>query len=102
MSRFHGSEFEPRRDSQRLLTQQERIRNLLLRQTEHGVWMTVNELATALGFKNHESVGRQIRYLRKPENGGYRVERRTRKGSGLAEFTVRPPEEILQLTMLEE
>ncbi len=99
MSRFHGVEFDSRRDSRRLVTQQDRIRNLLLRQTKHGVWMTVNELATALGFKNHESVGRQIRYLRKPENGGYRVERRTREGSGLAEFQLRPAEEVLQLTM---
>ena len=99
MSRFHGAEFESRRDSRRLLTQQDRIRNLLLLSTQRGNWMTVNELATALGFKNHESVGRQIRYLRKPENGGFRVERRTREGSGLAEFKLRPPEEVLQLTM---
>ena len=101
MSRFHGTDYEPKRDAPRLLTQQERIRDLLLRQTQHGVWMTVPEIATTLGISNHESIVRQIRYLRKPEHGEYRVERRKRRGLGLSvsEFQVREPLEVLQLEM---
>lgn len=98
---FHGTEYDRRKHSKQLRSQQIRIRDFLLRQTAHGVWLTVPEIATALGISNHESIVRQIRYLRKPEHGEYRVERRKRRGLGLSvsEFQVREPIEVLQLEM---
>lgn len=93
--RFHGAEYDSKRDSRRLLTQQERVRDLLLRMTSEGRWMTVAEVASAIGAKVEDSVRRHINYLEKPNGGEYRVERRQRS-SGLREFQMRPPREILQ------
>ena len=98
-ARFHGSEYDPARDGQRLLSQQDRVREFLLSMTKRGQWMTVPEVASAIGAANHSSVERQIRYLKQEIHGAYRVSRRKRDGSGLAEFQVKPPQETLQLTL---
>lgn len=103
--KFHGAEYDPKRDATRLQTQQDRIREFLLAMTRRGSWQTVPEVAGALGIRNHASVERQIRYLRQEKFGSYIVAKRQRKSggpmSGMSEFQVNQPREVLQLELQE-
>lgn len=87
--RFDGPDYIPQVDQPRLASQLERIRDLMLDQR----WRTLSEVAATTG--DHEaSISAQLRHLRKPRFGSYRVDKR-RRGEverGLFEYRVRPPE----------
>ena len=86
--KFDGPEYDPKLDCQRLTNQHYRILNLML----DGVWRTVDEIAEILGEKNSRSVDAQLRHLRKPKFGSYRVLRQNRNGiRGLSEYQVLHP-----------
>ncbi len=80
---FNGPLFERVHDEPRLLKQHERIRNLML----DGAWRTLEEIATRTGDPP-ASVSAQLRHLRKPRFGAYRIERRARgeRARGLYEY----------------
>ena len=63
--------------SSRLSLQHERVRNLML----DGAWRTLDEIALATRDPP-ASVSAQLRHLRKPRFGGYRVDKSYR-GNGL-------------------
>src|SRR6187431_3341804 len=78
--RFDGADIVPERDSPRLTTQLETIRQKMM----NGQWWTVAELEYETGHPA-TSISAQIRNLRKPRMGGWTVERR-HVGDGLYEF----------------
>jgi hypothetical protein len=62
-------------------TQLEMIRDLMLAAGRRGSWMTLEEIA-ALTEIGEASVSAQLRHLRKPQHGCYRVEKRRRAAEG--------------------
>jgi hypothetical protein len=58
-------------------TQLAAIRELMTRAAARGVWLTLEEIAQATEFAE-ASISAQLRHLRKPHNGGHRVEKRRR------------------------
>lgn len=86
--RFDGPDYDPDLDRDRLTTQLDRIRALML----DGGWRTLSEIAQTTG--DHEaSVSAQLRHLRKQRFGAYRVLKRRRgeKRRGLFEYQVLLP-----------
>ena len=80
---FHGSTFVEERDQKRLTGHIAKIEELM--QDEQ--WRTAAEIAGRLGLRNISSVEANIRNLRKPDNGGYNIERRNRDGIvGFSEY----------------
>lgn len=57
-----------------------------------GAWRTLEEIAAATAHPE-PSVSAQLRHLRKPQFGGYRVEKRRRTVS-VWEYQVREPEPV--------
>ena len=88
--RFGGATFDPHHDGPRLARQFGAVRALVL----DGEWHTLRELADAIGAPE-ASVSARLRDLRKPEGGGYIVERRRRgnPANGLHEYRVVIPDE---------
>ncbi len=91
MSRFDrarnfGPAYEARLDGARLRTQLAVIREVMLSAAESGPegsgWYTLRELARVTGY-GEASISAQLRHLRKPQFGGYVVEKRRRRGEGL-------------------
>ena len=60
-----------------LKTQREVLLEVLLCAARYDVWMTLEELAHKT-FYPEASISAQLRHLRKPENGGFVVEKRRR------------------------
>lgn len=82
---FNGPEYNPEQDHSRLLAQHQRIKNLML----DGQWRTLNEIRDELNIPP-SSISAQLRHLRKPRFGGYKVDKRA-KGSrykGLFEYRI--------------
>ena len=79
-------------------TQLGAIRDLMLEVTDRGKWLTLDEIAGITEF-GEASVSAQLRHLRKPRHGRYRVEKRRRcsgetesgRDTGLWEYQVWRP-----------
>jgi len=87
--RFHGSDYEPDLDQARLASQHVRIRTLML----DGEWRTLRQIEAITGDPP-ASISAQLRFLRRPRFGSYRVDKR-RCGDprhGLYEYRLVPPE----------
>ena len=80
------------------LTQMATIRDFMLLAAGRGEWLTLDEIAGTTEF-GEASVSAQLRHLRKPRHGRYRVEKRRRLAGeseagreiGLWEYLVLPP-----------
>jgi hypothetical protein len=73
---YSGPEYVRERDRPRLLSQSERIFNLM----RDGLWRTLPEIAKLTGDPP-ASISAQLRHLRKPKFGSHAVERRSRRGA---------------------
>ena len=78
---FDGAGFDPDLDGERLARQLRAIRDYLFG-LEGDRFATVGEIASALGFPEC-SVSAQLRNLRKPRHGGYKIESRRLTETGL-------------------
>ena len=58
--------------------QRDVLRAVMLCGPQHGSWMTLQELAQVTNYAEG-SISAQLRHLRKPEYGGFVVEKRCRK-----------------------
>jgi hypothetical protein len=85
-------------DSRDEATQLVAIRDLMLEAADRGGWLTLDEIAGITEF-GEASVSAQLRHLRKPRHGRYRVEKRRRcsgetengRDTGLWEYQVLRP-----------
>lgn len=64
----------------KLKTQLETIREVMLSAAECSSWLTLAEIAATVRF-GEASISAQLRHLRKPKMGGYRVIKRRRLGT---------------------
>lgn len=80
----YGPAYDDWIDGARLRRQHEHIREWML---AHGGWRTLAEIREALGYSD-SSISAQLRHLRKPRFGCYRVEKRRRNGKGTWEYRV--------------
>ena len=80
----YGPAYDDRLDGPRLRRQHQQIREWML---AHGGWRTLAEIREALGYSD-ASISAQLRHLRKPQFGSYRVEKRRRNGRGTWEYRV--------------
>lgn len=79
-------------------TQLGAIRDLMLEVADRGKWLTLDEIAGITEF-GEASVSAQLRHLRKPRHGRFRVEKRRRsngetesgRDTGLWEYQVLRP-----------
>src|SRR5207244_9882328 len=58
-------------------SQREVLRDTMLKATGYGLWLTLREVARLTLF-GEASISAQLRHLRKPEYGRFRVEKRRR------------------------
>ena len=58
--------------------QRDVLRAVMLCGPQHGSWMTLRELARVTNY-SEASISAQLRHLRKPEYGGFVVEKRCRR-----------------------
>ena len=88
---YTGSYQNPIRslDAEDLRTQVEVIRDVMLSASDCNTWLTLHEIAELTRF-GEASISAQLRHLRKPTFGGYRVDKRRRIGAG--EIIVSRPE----------
>jgi len=82
LAQFDGATYEPNRDGNRLRSQLQRVRVLML----DGHWRTLPEIAQRIGG-SEAAVSARLRDLRKERNGGYTVNRRHIE-NGLFEYQV--------------
>ena len=68
---FDGATFQTERDGERLRSQLQRVRDLMI----DGQWRTLQQIARQVGG-SEAGVSARLRDLRKPRNGGYTVERK--------------------------
>ena len=89
MSTF-GPSYDASVDEERILTQLERIRDLMF----DGSWRTLQEISSSTRDPA-SSVSAQLRHLRKPKFGGHLVEKRRRGAAsrGLWEYRVQKADE---------
>jgi hypothetical protein len=80
VTKFEGSDIDEERDTERLRGQLLRVYELM----RDGHWRTLNDISAATGDP-HASVSAQLRHIRKPRNGGHRVDKRY-LGNGLYEY----------------
>ncbi len=80
LATFDGSTFVPERDGERLRSQLQRVRDLMI----DGQWRTLAQIASNVGG-SEAGISARLRDLRKPRNGGYTVERKY-AGEGLFEY----------------
>lgn len=66
-------------------TQLEIIRELMLASSRRDEWLTLGEIALQTEF-GEASISAQLRHLRKPQHGRYRVEKRRREVSASKMF----------------
>lgn len=78
---FSGSDYSPELDKERLTGQLKAIKTLIA----DGKWYTLAEISHQTGA-GEASVSAQLRNLRKPEFGGYTIEKQRRGESGLFEY----------------
>lgn len=83
-----GPAYSAKLDHDRLQCQMQKVLFYMLRRDE-GSWHSLSEICTALNYPE-ASVSAQLRHLRKPEFGGYLVDKRRREAQrGLWEYRVR-------------
>ncbi len=88
MIKFHGSDYEPRLDMERLTKQLEVIEVIM----KDGKWRTHSHLRRITGFKE-TSIARQIRNFRNTESRYTLQKRRCQKPEwGMFEFRLVPKE----------
>jgi hypothetical protein len=73
--RREGSGAESREPATK--SQREVLRDVMLLAAFHDVWMSLDELANKTRYPQ-ASISAQLRYLRKPQYGGFGVEKRRR------------------------
>ncbi len=80
---YTGSYQNPIRslDAEDLRTQVEVIRDVMLSASDCNTWLTLHEIAEMTRY-GEASISAQLRHLRKPTFGGYRVDKRRRIGAG--------------------
>lgn len=66
-------------DANRLRTQMEIIRDVMLAAADCDTWLTLHQLASITRF-GEASISAQLRNLRKSEHGGYRITKRRTTG----------------------
>jgi hypothetical protein len=81
---FAGADYVPQRDDRRLLSQIDRIRNLMA----DGHWRTLKQIGDATGDPT-PSVSAQLRHLTRAEHGSHIKEKRY-AGDGLFEYRIVP------------
>jgi len=64
---------------ERMLTQLDVVRQVMLLAAQYDSWMTLEELARKTRFPE-PSISAQLRHLRKPQHGAFQVEKRRRTG----------------------
>lgn len=84
MLMFDGVTYDPTRDGERLTSQLERVKQLML----DGQWRTLDQVAAVCGGTT-ASVSARLRDLRKPKFGPFIVQR-TYIGDGLWQYRVCP------------
>jgi biotin operon repressor len=92
MSTF-GPAYEAKHDEKRIKSQMETVKQVLQQAAQYDCWMTLAELARKTKYPE-ASISAQIRHLRKPWFGGYKIEKR-RVGipsMGLWEYRMTLPE----------
>jgi hypothetical protein len=94
-----GPEYQQKFDGHRLNTQMLRVRDLMVQASARDRWLTLGEICVALEDAwccrfPEASVSAQLRHLKKPGFGGYRLEKRRRASSrfGLFEYRLLPPD----------
>ena len=80
--RFDGADYQVERDTERLSRQLDDIRSLM----RDGGWRTLGAIHALTGHPE-ASISAQLRHLRKPRFGGWRVEKRY-VANGLYEYRV--------------
>lgn len=85
---FDGSTYEPEHDQERLSTQMERVKHLML----DGKWRTLGDIQRVAGG-SESAVSARLRDLRKERFGGYKVDRMRIEG-GLFAYRVTRPAEV--------
>ena len=68
-------------------TQREVLRDVLLCAARYELWMTLEELGRKT-FYPQASISAQLRHLRKPENGGFVVEKRRREAEEVSKGSI--------------
>ena len=88
--RFDGPVYDPAADKDRLTRQIGRVYSCM----SDGVWRTLEEIARVTG-DGESSISAQLRHLRKPKFGSYRVFRRPRgdRQHGLFEYRLEVKQE---------
>lgn len=81
---FDGATYDPDQDQERLSSQLERVKKLML----DGRWRRIGEIRDEIGG-SEAGISARLRDLRKPRFGGYQVERRRVIG-GIFEYRVLP------------
>ncbi len=85
---FNGATYSASHDEARLSTQLSRIHICM----SDNKWRTLTEISQITGAPEC-SVSRQLRYLKKPEHGGYLLNKRARgeRSRGLFEYQIEEP-----------
>jgi hypothetical protein len=97
-----GPAYEAAVDRDRLKRQMDIIRDVMLSANECGeTWLTLKEIE-ALTHYGQASISAQLRHCKKPQFGGYILEKRRRGNvkSGLWEYRLSKPEVVLERTSL--
>jgi len=91
--RYNGAEYDPALDNKRLDKQLGRVYRCMI----DGNWRTLQEIAWITGDPQ-ASISAQLRHLRKPRFGSYRVNKRRRgnPGGGVFEYQLQQPAEIIE------
>lgn len=85
---FEGSDYVEQLDCKRLKTQLDRVRESMV----CGTWRTLSEIEAITGDPS-ASISAQLRHLRKPRFGSWRVEKQRRgdPSNGLFEYRILKP-----------
>ena len=73
-----GGKQRVQENGERMPTQLEVVRSVMLLAAQFDSWMTLEELARKTKFPE-TSISAQLRHLRKEKHGGYQVEKRRRE-----------------------
>jgi biotin operon repressor len=71
------SSHQRNQNTERMPTQLDVVRQVMLLAAQYDTWMTLEELARKTKFPE-PSISAQLRHLRKEEHGGFEVEKRRR------------------------
>lgn len=90
----YGPTYDATIDAIRIDSQMRRVLDAMI----EGAWVTLAELAY-LTHDPESSLSAQLRHLRKPQFGGWIVEKRRRRGQGTWEYRVLAPRPTGQLEL---